>query len=228
MPFGSNMTERAPQNEQKEKVDSPFIKLTAQVPEMTIRLLDHEPTVFWRYWLNVNLGTAWDGRPVIVGPKSPIRERMLELGADSPQFRKPGKRAYINVLDRTLDANGNPKNKVMIWEVGTEIVESLQILDGRQINRQTREKMRIWEFDLDIVRVDRQGRAFTAVSPNQNDEPLSDDVLNQPRYDLAKMAQPMPDEAQRRLLNGESYYDVRKSLGWDSAYPMVTPDELPF
>lgn len=231
MPFGSAMTDRAPQ-EQTQKFESPFIRLTADVPQLTIRILDNDVTTYWRYWLPVNLGDKWDGRPVIVGKNSPIREYMSKLDPKDSKFRRPQFRAYINVLDRTVGDQG-PLNKVMIWDLGREMVEALQVYDGQQINRRTFEKMRLQDFDLVLTRVvrkqaDGSERATTVPQPGFNDEELPEEVLNQPRYDLAKMVQPMPDEAQLRLLNGENYNDVRKSLGWDNNYPMIDPTEIPF
>lgn len=233
MPFGSAMTERAP-SEQYTKVESPFIRLTAEVPQLTIRILDNDITTYWRYWLPVNVGDRWDGRPVIVGRNSPIKDYLANVPEGDAKFknRKPQFRAYINVLDRTVGDKG-PLNKVMIWDIGRELVEALQVFDGRQISRRTMEKMRLQDFDIELTRVvrrqaDGSERASVVPQPGFNDEPLPEEVLNQPRYDLVKMTQPMPDEAQIRLLNGENYNEVRKSLGWDGNYPMVSPDELPF
>ncbi len=231
MAFGSAMTDRAP-SEQTQKYESPFLRLTAEVPQVTIRILDEDITTYWRYWLPVNLGDKWDGRPVIVGKNSPIKEFMSTLDPKDPKFRRPQFRAFINVLDRTPDGANGPLNKVKIWDIGRDIVESLQVFDGRQINRTTMEKMRLQDFDIILTRVvrkqaDGSERASTVPQPSFNDEPLSDEVLAQPRYDLDKMVEPMPEEAQRRLLAGENYNEVRKSLGWDgSSYPMR--EELPF
>lgn len=231
MGFGSSLTDRTPATEQK-KFESPFLRLTSAEPEATIRILDDDVTTFWRYWLPVNLGDKWDGRPVIVGRNSPIREYMNSLDKKDSKYRAPQMRAYVNVLDRT-PKDGQPLNKVKIWELGRELVEALQVFDGRQINRQDYHKMRLQEFDIVLVRVERRGNdgnmyGSTVPSPSFNDEPLPQELLDLPRYDLVKMTQPMPDEAQIRLLNGENYSEVRKSLGWDSDYPMIQPNEIPF
>jgi len=237
MAFGKAMTERpeVAATERKQFV-SPFLKLTPEKPEAVIRILDKDIVTFWRYWLKVNLGDRWDGRPVIVGRNSPIKEHFAQFQKGDKRYQSPAMRAYINVLDRT-PVDGVPTNQVKIWEVGRELVEALQVFDGRQINRTTMQKMSLQEFDLMLVRVERRDqngevRANIVPSPSFNDDPLPEELLKLPRYDLVKMSQPMPDEAQIRLLNGESYNDVRNSLGWLGEYPLVDPsedsEEIPF
>jgi hypothetical protein len=233
MPFGQALTERAVSVSDRPKFESPFLQLTAERPEAIIRILDEDVTTYWRYWMPVNLGDKWDGRPVIVGKNSPISQYMNTLDKQDPKRKTPVLRAYINVLDRTV-VDGQPLNKVKIWDVGSDVVKSLQVFDGRQYNRRTMEKMRLQEFDIMLVRVPTRGQdgkeRFTTVpSPSFNDEPLSEDLLVLPRYDLRKMVEPMPDDAQRALLGGAKYQDVRDSLGWTGVYPMYTPnEEVPF
>lgn len=227
MAFGKALTDRfdAANTERKPFV-SPFLQLTDQNPEVTIRILDNDITPYWRYWMNVKVGDIWTGRPVIVGKGGPIKEYMAMLDRDDPKRRSPSMRAYVNVLDRA-------SNTVKIWDIGRDMVESLQVFDGRQISRQTGKKMSLQEFDILLVRQmrtasDGSKRANVVPSPSFNDEPLTEEQLNAPRYDLVKMVQPMPEEAQARLLAGEDYNEVRKSLGWLGEYPMINPNELPF
>lgn len=242
MPFASGLTERseAAQSHRKPFV-SPFLQLSDQKPEAVIRILDKNTTDYWRYWLNVKVGNAWVGHSVIIGRNSPIRDYMNTLDRNDPKRRSPSKRGYVNVLERTLvDAEGRlsdtgtPVNQVKIWDIGVDIAESLQIFDGRQMNRTTMKKMQLQEFDISIVRTvqtasDGSKRNGVVVSPGFDDTPLSEEYLLLPRYDLVKMVQPMPEEAQIRLLNGEDYNEVRKSLGWDGNYPMIDPTEsIPF
>lgn len=234
MGFGQKLTQRPAQTERKPFV-SPFLQLTKEDPEATIRILDKDIVTYWRYWIPVNLGDKWDGRPVIVGKNSPIKEHYAQFDrSDKTKFRSPQQRAFINVLDRTVK-DGEPINQVKIWDLGRELVEALQVFDGRQINRHTMRKMSLQEFDIVLVRVMRRGadgveRANTVPSPSFNDDPLPEELLNLPRYDLVAMTQPMPEEAQIRLLNGENYNDVRASLGWQGNYPMIDPttEDLPF
>lgn len=228
MPFGSSITERGKANKDS-KLESPFLKLQAGT-DVVIRILDDDIHSFYRYWYPVNIGGRRDGRPIIVAFNNPIKDYMSTLGDDHPQFHRPSQRAYLNVLDRTEYKAGEPLNKVKILELGKQLTERFQVLDGRAINRADFHRMHLQEFDIQLVTIGEGTQKDVIPSQHIDDKPLPVELLTLPRYDLQKMSQPMPNEAIQKLLDGADYNEVRKELGWEGAYPMVTPStsDIPF
>lgn len=226
MAFGSAFTDRKSKGS-TERSESPFLKTEAGV-DVVIRILDEDVTPFYRYWLDVNVGNdRKEGRPVIVGYDNPIKDFMNALGEGHPKFRRPARRAYLNVLDRTEPTPGNPLNKVKILELGPSLIQRLQVLDGRAMSRTDFHKMNLQEFDILLVTIGAGKEKDIVPSQHIDDLPLPKELAELPRFDVRKMAQPMPNDAVKALLEGADYGEVRKSLGWEGNYPMLDPT-LPF
>lgn len=242
MAFGDSLKQRN-EGAQGNRV-SPYLAL--KPGEYTIRILDTEETTYWRYWLPVNVGGKRQGRSITVGPDNPIRDYMLSLGKEHPQYQSVSRRCVINVLHRSpviiledgkvlnadergqyiLDGkrvNGTPvpENAVKILEFGNSVLESLSTLNGRMRSR-TRQGEMVDINGTDILLI------VTGEGTKKNTQPLQGfdegdlpaELASLPRYDLAEMVKPMPNEQVQALLDGEDYNEIYKQLGWAGNYPM--------
>lgn len=210
--------------EGQEANDSPFLVLK-EGTDVIIRILDEDATEFWSYWFEVNVGSGnRQGRSLIVPRDNPIRTYMDSLGADHPNFRKPSHRARLNVLDRTPDNKSVPLNKVKILEYGSKLDAEFGALHGRARKRTDfNKKLMLWEFDLVLITSGERMQKLIKPMQHLDDDPLPDELLKLPRYDLQTMSQTIPNEALQRLVDGDDYLEVMKSLGRDGAYPMINP-----
>jgi hypothetical protein len=225
-----------------ETRESPYLRL--KPGERTVRVMDDDATMFWQYFIDVNVDGKLQGRSLIVaGFDNPIRRYMDSLGEGHPKHRRPSRRFVINVIDRTPviraenggtvypDESGKfavagdprPNNRMMILEFGPSLMESLLTLHNRMRNLKTGEQMAIQQFDIQIF-TRGQGRdttksAIPSVDPDAQ-SPLPAELANAPRYDLKLATRPLPDEAQTRLLDGEDYAGVIRSLGWEPIKPL--------
>ncbi len=208
---------------------SPFLKLE-ESKDAVVRIIDQEPVYFWAYWIEVNVGGGnKQGRSLIVPRDNPIKHYMDSLGEDHPKFKKPRHRARTNVYDRTPDgANGEPSNKIKILEYGPELDKEFQTLNGRARKRSDfSKKLYVWEFDLLLItsfKIPGDHRTKNVkIMQHLDDDPLSEDVLRLPRYDLRAMSQVLPADAAQALLDDAEYLEVMKRLGREATYPMTTP-----
>lgn len=222
MGFGDLSTRKT--GEGQEVSDSPFLVLK-EGNDVILRIMQEESVDFWSYWFEVNVGGGnRQGRTLIVPRDNPIRTFMEKLGPDNPRFRKPSHRARINVLDRTPNADDVPLNRMKILEYGSKLDSEFGALDGRARKRSDfSQKLFLWQFDLLLITSGSGQQKLIKPMQHIDDEPLPDELAKLPRYDLKTMSQPLPVEAIQRLVDGEEYLDVMKSLGRDGTYPMITP-----
>lgn len=220
-----------------------------------IRVLDEDEVEYWAYWLNgKDWPNCGKGKSIIVGRDGPLRRHFEALGADHPSYRKVGKKYVINVLDRTPvkksakgavaykslsgvypnEVNGDsvvnspivPNNTVYIMNYGATICDYLSVFHNKVNNRKTYKPMAIWEIDLIITRKGAGTDTTYMAYPGDDQDELPEDLLALPKYDLAPVTRPFPVEAQERLIAGDDYLEIMKSLGWER--PVPTVPQLPF
>lgn len=246
MAFGSSIQQTPQASSQGEAQDPIYLKLAAG--ERVVRILDKEEQVFYRYFMPVNVGNGKrDGRSIVVGyGDTPIKRHMAEIGEGDKEFRKVQKRMLLNVLDRTLvkktetgvvypNEDGvfpesvrglpsEPNNKVMVIEFGSTLMKSILINHNRIHHSKTFEPLPVWAFDLRIITAvnprDRLDVTRQAVA-GMDQDPLPAELAALPKYDLASLVRPLPNEAQERLLAGEEYMEVIRSLGWERPVPTL-------
>lgn len=224
MAFGQQFT--TPSVSDQEKVESPFIKFLPD-QDLLIRILDDDVTSFWQYWIMVNIGGQKVGRSIVVGRDNPIKEFMDSIGKEDKRYQKPSHRFYVNVLDRTPKDDGTRLNKVFILGGGNALMSELTPMDGKVRSRKDfSKKLRLQEFDILLVTSgegkERKIKAFQAL--DDDEEQLSTELLTLPRYDLAKMTTPLPNDALKAILDGKDYNEIMQSLGRTGAYPTYTPE----
>lgn len=243
MAFGKSLQKTS--NDDTRPSESPFLRLPPG--ERLIRILDDEETPYWSYWLDVNVDGRKVGRSIVVGYPNPIKEYMDNLGEDNPAFRRIRKRSYLNVLDRTLvkrdpngaayypDEQGNypeksasgealsalvPNNRVMILDTGPQLMELFTMLNNRvRDRRDPSQLLPIQRVDLRVVTSGKGRDTTRAVYPDIDTDELPQELADLPRYDLAKIVEPMPNESIMRLLEGDDYSEVIKDLGWKRIEP---------
>lgn len=243
------------QNKQQNDGPSQSAYLNMSEGDRIVRVLDQDETEYWAYWLNgKDWSNCGKGKSIIVGRDGPLRRHFEELGKDHPSYRKVGKKYVINVLDRTPvkktlkglpvyklpngsfpnDVNGEsvvnspivPNNTVYIMNYGAQISDYFSVFHNKVNNRKTYQPMAMWEFDLIITRKGVELATTYMAYPGDDQEELPDELLSLKKYDLSQVTRPFPAEAQERLIAGEDYMEIMKSLGWDR--PVATVEQLPF
>ncbi len=221
MPFGAAF--QTP-TESTEKRESPFLKLVEN-QDVVIRILDEEVTQFWSYYMFVNIGGQKAGRSIIVGRDNPIRDYMDSLGKENSKYARPTHRWRCNVLDRTPTDSGGRVNKVFILEGGKRLIDEIGPLDGRvRSRRDFSKKLTLQEFDILLVTTGsgKENKSTKAMQQLDDEEgPLPRELLMLPRYDLAKISAPFPNEAVQDLLDGKDYNEVMKAIGRSGDWPML-------
>jgi len=209
-----------------EKRESPFLPIKEGM-DVLIRILPEDEVVFWTFWMKVKIGTEWADRSVIAGPNSPVHAFMKEIGPDDKRFRKPSRRWRINVLERTPNDRNEPLNKVRILEGGAKLKDQLKALNGRvRSPKDFSQKLTLDQFDVWLITTGsgKDNKNTTVMQQVDNDVGvLPNDLLLLPRYDLKKICEPIPNEALQRLLDGEDYGEIMKSIGRTGDWPMYTP-----
>lgn len=241
MAFGQTYEQKKAGGSSGEVRESPYLRLKAG--DRFIRILDDDAVMCWQYFLDVNVDGRQQGRGVIVGGiDNPVKRYMDSLGEDHPKYRRASRQFLLNVLDRTPVQRGEgtviypdefgafggkgpvePNNRVMILGFGPQLMEQFTNLHNRMRNPKTGAAMAIQDFDLQIFTrgTGRDTKKSAIPSPDHEAQlPLQDAIRNGPRYDLKLATRPMPDEAQDRLLSGEDYTAVLRSLGWESIKPL--------
>lgn len=245
MAFGKGRQQRSQEQTTFQPV---YLKLSEG--ERIVRIIDHEPTEYWRYWLSgprfTNLGK---GRSIVVGKNGPIRQFMDAIGEEDPAFRKVQHRNLLNVLDRTpvkktqkgvvVYANGNgkfpstfededittqviaPNDQVLVLDYGATLADAFDMLHENVRGRTTGEPLPLWLFDVKIMTRGTGTDVTRMVLPHEEQGPLPDNLFALSKYDLAAMCRPMPDAAQERVLNGDDYAAIIKDLGWDRPQAVV-------
>lgn len=244
MAFGDAYEKSKNRPENGAARDSAYLSIKPGI--RIIRIMDNDTTMFWRYWLQVNGRPK--GASVVVGVNGPIKKYMDSIGEDHPKFSRPSRRFLVNVVDRTpmlvktdgtteyanergvfSDTKSVPQvlNRLKIFEFGPTIMDGLTLWNKRSRHPKTAELMSIQDFDLSIIRRGDGRDATTQVAPSSESDfanPIVDsrgDLVTFDRmYDLATMVTPMPDEGQERLLNGEDYNEVMKSMGFEPVKPL--------
>jgi len=224
MAFGTAF--RTP-TESTEKRESPFLKL-AENQDVVIRILDEEIVHFWAYYMYINVGGQKAGRSIIVGRDNPIKDYMnsLENSKDNSKYARPTHRWRCNVLDRTPNDRGERLNKVFILEGGKRLMDEIEPLDNRvRSRRDFSKKLSLQEFDILLVTTGsgKDGKSTKAMQQVDEEEgPLPRELLMLPRYDLAKISAPFPNEAVQDLLDGKDYNEVMKAIGRSGDWPMLS------
>lgn len=216
--------------ESTEKRESPFLKLQEN-QDVVIRVLDPEITPFWSYYMFVNIGGQKVGRSIIVGRDNPIKDYMDSLGKENSKYARPTHRWRCNVMDRTPTDRGERVNKVMILEGGKRLLDEISPLDGRvRSRRDFSKKLSLQEFDILLVTTGsgKENKSTKAMQQLDDEEgPLPHELLILPRYDLAKISMPFPNDAVQDLLDGKDYNEVMKAIGRNGDWPMIDPS-VPF
>jgi len=119
-----------------------------------------------------------------------------------------------------------PHNQIRILETGKGLMDQLDMIDKSGIrDPKTLDVLGIHDFDVKI-RVRGRGKEMKkfAMADTGYNEELPSEVFSYPRYDLHEMTKPMPEDAIRRILDGEDYIDVISSIGREiGKYPMFNP-----
>lgn len=221
-------TASEPRAEKTERI-SPYLKVGSD--PVVVRILSKNAFMYYRYWADVNIGTKdskiIDGRPVITGMHSPMKTYMDSMKDGDPRFRRPSRRWVMNVLERKLDANGLPSNKVednsvKIWDFGAEVAKQLAHLDGRVRDRnKPSRQLSINEFDMEIS-TDGVGRdRHTLVQAHYDFDELVPELKALQVYDLEKMYAPFPNDVVQKIIDEEPYNDVMQEAGLRGEYPMT-------
>lgn len=202
--------------------ESNYLRLAG---EQVIRILDKSEDVpfYWRYYMWVNVGGKQQERSITVGRTGPIRDWMSSIGDSDRRFRKPGKRMMLNVLDRTPNESGQPENKVKILDFGSDLLSKFTTLHNRVRNQKTFEPMAVWDFDLQVISIPGKEPKDVQrnVLPGMDQDPLPEDLQALLKFDLTQAARPMPDEMQRRLIEGEDLLEILRELGWQRLEPTI-------
>ncbi len=223
-----------------------YMKLTG---ENILRVLDEEEFTYWRYYMPVNVGGKQQDRSIVVGRGGPISEFYGKFDKEDPKRRKVSKRMLLNVLDRTpvkkLDSgtvvyptqglevfpkagpNGEsldgvtvePNNKVLILDLGPDLMTKLTMYHRRSRNAKTFEPMNIWDFDVRVISFLPPGKEAKevqrSVMPDADQEPLPQELKDTLlKFDLSQVVRPMPEAMQRRILDGEDLLEILKELNW--------------
>jgi hypothetical protein len=166
--------------------------------------------------------------------RRPSRRFLMNVYDRSPVIRVDGQTYYAddrgnfppqtNVKDKDgFPLISEPNNRIMLLEFGPSLMEDFMTLHKRIRNPETGTAMSIQEFDLRIM-AKGTGRDMkkTPIPGTDRDstKPLPEAVADGPRYDLASCTRPVPDEAQERLLAGEDYSTIIRSLGWEPIKPL--------
>jgi hypothetical protein len=118
-----------------------------------------------------------------------------------------------------------PNNKVMVIDFGNALMRLLMAYHGRVRHMKDFRPLNIWEFDVRIVSTLTDPKDAKSVErivmPDQNQEPLPEELANLPKYDLSQLCRPMPVEMQERLLDGADYLEIIRELGWERPTPTV-------
>jgi hypothetical protein len=177
------------------------------------------------------MDTLEEGHPKY---RRPSRRYLINVYDRTPVIRAEGQTYYAddrgnfppqaNVKDKDgFPLIAEPNNRIMLLEYGPSMMEDFMTLHKRIRNPETAVPMNIQEFDIRIM-AKGVGRDMkkTPIPGTDRDstKPLPDAIANGPRYDLQLATRPLPDEAQERLLAGEDYSTVIRSLGWESIKPL--------
>jgi hypothetical protein len=219
MGFGSSMAAPSANNENTQSTESIYLKLPTDKPnEVTIRILDTEEYVYWRYYMQVNVGGQKQWRSIVVGPgDTPIKRHFDKFDKNDPQRARPGKRMLLNVLDRSVTEANEPKNKVYIMDFGADIMSKLMPYHRRVRHQQTFTPLNIWEFDVVIISTPGKEAKDVqrAVVPGMDQDPLPKELTDTLlKYDLSQVVHVMPNEAQERLLKDGDLLEILKELNW--------------
>lgn len=117
-----------------------------------------------------------------------------------------------------------PHNKVLILEFGPQLMQDFMLLDKRTRSREDpRKLLNIWEFDVKIITRGKGRDTVHKAFADDDKSPLSQDLLALPRHDLVSMTLPLPNEACQRILDGEAFQEVIRSVA-----EARKTDEIPF
>lgn len=230
------------------RFESPYLRLPAG--ERIIRIMDDEEVVFWRYFINVNVGGGrTGGKPIIVHRDNPIKTMMDSLGEGHPRFRKVERRMVLNVLDRTPivrwtdgrtiwpneggiflnPETGEPlvqpetqvNNRMYILELGSLLMQNFAHLHQNfRPKDDPSRQIPIQQVDVKITTFGSGKDTKRFAVATDVWGPLPKELANLPRYDLKEVTKPMPNESVQRLLDGDDYSDVLRDLGWERVQPL--------
>lgn len=246
MAFGDSLAQK---DRVRATYDSPFFRTTPG--DYRIRILDTEETIYWRYWLPVNVGGTFQDKSINVGKDNPIKRYMDALGKDHPQYKSPNRRFVMNILDRTpvikvvkegvtttyhpnvigeyVDAEGKPvagtpvpNDAVKIFECGPQAFELIVQLNGRMRSRVDMSRMlQITETDLTLS-IRGEGVKKNTFPSQAVDSGEQPVPAGLVRYDLKKMYAPLPNDAVDRIFNGkEDWNIIMAELGFVGNYPTL-------
>lgn len=247
MGFGSSLqTGSSTENASTTDREQVYMKLTG---ENILRVLDEEEFTYWRYYMPVNVGGQQQKRSIVVGRGGPISDFFSKMDKEDPKRLRVSKRMLLNVLDRTpvkkLDGNVvvyptqglevfpkagpngesldgisvEPHNKVLILDLGPDLMTKLTMYHRRSRNARTFEPMNIWDFDVRVISFLPPGKEAKevqrSVMPDADQDPLPKELADTLlKFDLTQVVRPMPEAAQKRLLAGEDLIEILKELNW--------------
>lgn len=246
MAFGESLNKLSRQSEDQGRTQEvPFVRLGEH--ERVFRIMDTREFMFWSAWFKVNVRGQKVRRSVILGTNDVINEWNSVHGYNrgDPDYISPRPRFAVNVLDRTKvirkdgdvlfpnktgryeDANGRlvsgtPEdyNKVLIWEFGKSTLETIVSLSKYMRSRNNPQKsVSINDVDIIVVSEGEGLRRAIRVLQGFEEGPLPAHLSSLPLYDLQSIFKPFPDEAIKKLLDGEDYYEVLDAYQINKEFP---------